>query len=361
MSNDLNTILDDSSNRALVEKYLETKLLERKDYETVLANNEYAQEFRLPEGSGQYVEATRKGRFRRPQNLDNASPQSDPASGASMAVEKVKFPVEFIQEYLPVGTVAAITSWMDLEAWANEDLPVALKRRMHELTQNSFVVGRFRPGKWAADGTESVAFDAAAEATVTIYGVSFTFKSAPKYYAGLKPAFGVMNENDRASFADLDVIRVRLARAGAPKVNGVYPCFVSDAMAMDLAKDDKYFAAIVSAFKGEGLKTGTLAENYKGFKFIIDDEPYSENWGAENVRASAGAVHTAIICGKGAHAYLNLGGRRTPRPKFKVQDLSKTGVEKTIGYLVPFQSAIVNDDWCAVYKAPVSVTEANNA
>jgi hypothetical protein len=37
-----------------------------------------------------------------------------------MALEKVKLPIEFIQEYVPVGTVAQLTSWLDLEAWCDE-------------------------------------------------------------------------------------------------------------------------------------------------------------------------------------------------------------------------------------------------
>jgi len=360
VANDLNTVLDDAGNRALVEKYLEQKFLERRDYETKLANSELGQRFKLPEKAGQYVEATRKGRFRRPQNLDSAAPTSDPASGATMGTEKIKFPIEFIQEFVPVGATAQLTSWIDLEEWANEDLPMALRRRMHELTQNAFYVGRMTPGKWAANGTEDTAFDASAQATVTLYGVSFTFPSAPRYYASGKTALAALNEGDRANFADLESIKNRLVLAGAQKIGGTLRCLLSDSMASDLAKDDKYFAAMVNAFKGEGLKTGKLGD-FRGLSFEIDDEPFTFDWGTDNKRAVAGPLHGAIITGKGAFAYLDLGGRSNARPKFKVQDVSKTGVEKTIGYLVPFQAAIANADYCATYVAPVSDYQANNA
>ena len=358
MGNDLNTILDDAGNRALVEKYIEKKFLERRSYDTVLVGSEWLQKFSIPQKSGQFLEATRKGFFRRPQNVSIASPGSDPLSGAGLATVKVKFPMEFIHEYVPVGAQAQLTTWIDLEAWIEEDLPLALKRRRHELVQNAFVVGRFLPGVYDANGAASTPFDATVEATVSIYGISFTFKKAPAYYASLKPTFAAMNEGDRATFADLETIKVRILNAGGPRVDGMLACYLSDAMATDLANDDKYFLAMVNAFKGEGLKKGVLGD-YKGFRFMIDDQPYVENWGAENVRATTAPIHSALITAKGAVGTLDLGGKNTPTPKFKVQDITKTGGEKTIGYTVPNQAAVVTPEWCAVYKAPVSVSESN--
>lgn len=358
MSNDLNTILDSASNRALVEKYLLKKFLERRDYATVLANSKFGQRFKLPEESGQYVEATRKNRFRMPQHLSESNPTSDPASGATMGVEKVKFPIEFLQEYVGVGTTAQLTSWIDLKEWADEDLPMALQRRCHQLVQNAFAVGRYQPGVWAADGTASTAFDTTAQATPTLYGVSFTFSPAPKFYANGKTAFNSLDENDRAKWSDLERIKNAIALAGGPKIDGMLVAVMSESMASDLMKDDKYFETMVHAFKGEGLVKGHIAD-YKGFHCIMDDEPMTEDFAAEGVRATNGQVHSCQIFGKGAFGYLDLGGKNTPNPKFKVQDISKTGVEKTIGYLWPFQAAIVNTAWCAVYKAPVSDYEPN--
>ncbi len=358
MANDLNTILDDAGNRALVEKYIEKKFLERRLYDTALVGSEWLQKFSIPEKSGQYLEATRKGFFRRPQNVNLTTPQADPLSGASMAVAKVKFPMEFIHEYVSVGAIAQLTTWMDLESWIDEDLPLALKRRRHELVQNAFVAGRFQPGAYDANGAIATAFDATAEATVSLYGLSFTFAKAPTYFGGLKPNFAAMNESDRACFADLEAIRVRILNAGGPRVDGMIACYLSDAMASDLAKDDQYFLAMVNAFKGEGLKKGVLGD-YKGMRFMIDDQPFVENWGAENVRAVTGPIHSALITAKGAVATLDLGGKSTPKPKFKVQDITKTGTEKTIGYTVPSQAGVVNAPWCATYKAPVSVSEVN--
>lgn len=358
--NDLNTILDDAGNRALVEKYLVAKFLERRDYDTVLANADFAQEFRLPEGAGQYVELTRKNHLRLPQNVDLANQTADPASGASLAVSKRRFPIEFIHEYVGVGAIAQLTSWVDLEQWAKEDMPIALRRRRHQLAQNAFLVGRYQPGKYAADGSVATAFDTTVEATVTLHGVSFTFPSAPKYYANRKPNFAAMNGDDRATFDDLERIKNAIILAGGMKINGGLVVVLSESMASDLARDDKYFNTVVNAWKGEGIRKGELVQ-YKGLHFYIDDEPFTENWAAENVRAANGQIHSAIITAKSAFGYLNLGSKGAPRPTFKVQDLSKTGVEKTIGYMVPNQAAIATPEWCAVYKAPVSDYTPNNS
>lgn len=359
MAMDLNTILNDAGNRALTEEYLSRTLLERLDFDTVLANSDSAQEFKIPEGEGQRVKMTRKGRFRMPQKLPNATPTSDPASGATMAVDQIVLPIEYLHEYVEIATTAQLTSWLDLMGWAKEDLPMALKRRFHQLTQNAFVAGRFQPGLWAADGTATTAFDTTQELTPTLDGVSYTFVAAPRQYPGGKTAFNTLTPEDRASFADLERVRVGLSLAGAPKFpGGFYRCVLSDSMSSDLQKEDKYFQAMVQAFKGEGLRQGTIAR-YKGWEFLIDDEPYTLEWATDLVRATDGPVHAACCFGRHAFAYLNLGGKRTPRPTFKVQDISKTGVSKTVGYMVPFQAAIANAAWCNCFVAPVSDSTPN--
>ena len=139
MANTLATILNDAGNRALVEKYLSTSLLERRDWGGVMANTMYFDDRGIPTESGQYVQFTRLGRFRRPQTMDRSTASNevaDPASGAKFSTELVTVPVEYIQEYIDISKVSQLTSWVNLERWAKEDLPMALKRRMHELAQN---------------------------------------------------------------------------------------------------------------------------------------------------------------------------------------------------------------------------------
>jgi hypothetical protein len=360
-TNDLNSILDGDGNRALVEKYLEKKFLERRNYDTVLANSEYAQRFSIPEGGGDYVEASRKGTFRRPQNVANASLTSDPASGASMAMTKIKLPLEWIQEFIPISTLTQSVTWVDLEDWANEDLPLALMRRRHELVQNAFKVGRYTPGVWAANGTASTAFDTTPEATVTIAGVSFTFKTATANFVAGKKTFTELASDDRFTMDDFIKAHARLALAGTPKVNGKYVASISDSIKQDVMKDDRYFRAAVEAFSGKGLAENVLAD-YMGWHWVMDDEPFTETWGAPLVRATNGEVHTACVFGKSGFAYLKLGASNPgAKPRFKVQDITKTGVEKTIGYVIPNQVGILDETWTMTLTGPVSVAKPNGA
>jgi N4-gp56 family major capsid protein len=361
-ANTLATVLDDAGGRALVEKYLEKKFLERRDYDTVLANSQFATSFRIPSGSGNYLEATRKGRFRMPQNVSNSNPTADPASGASMSVEKVKFPLEAIQEYIEIGTITTWVSWIDLDEWADEDLRKALMRGMHRRTQAAFMVGRYQPGVWGSDGNASTAFESAAEATPTIEGVSFSFAAAPRYYPGGKTAFASLNPNDRIRFSDLNRIQTRFANSGVEKLsaggNSGYVCVLSEALKNDLMQDDEYFRAAIHAFGGKGLRENQLTF-YRGWHFYLDDEPFTLTSASATVRATSGDIHAAFCMGRGAFAYLKLGGKDSMRPKFKVQDITKTGVAYTIGYTVPFQVAIVNAEYCAALVSPVSEWAVN--
>ena len=363
MANTLATILDDAGNRALVKEYLEKQFLARRDYDTALVNAKSAMRQTLPSGEGQYVEWTRKGRFRLPEKVDLTNETADPASGALMAVEKVKYPIEFIHEYIPVGTIASMTSWIDLKNWAKDDLPTALTRRMHRLAQNAFAVGRYRPGKYDAAGAESVAFDTTVEATsISMYGLTFTFASAPKYYANSRPTFNALQASDRAQMDDFKRIRTKLRLAGAIDFGGKLMAYISESMQQDLMDDCEYFEAAIRSFVAgtKSLVNGHIAD-YAGFHWVIDDEAYTEDWNTEETRATEGAIHSAFICGKDAWGYIGLGKDSRFKPRFKVQDITKTGGEHTIGYTVPFQVGVVNPDWCAVYKAPVSEFTPNNS
>lgn len=356
--NTLATVLDDAAGQALIEKYLIRTFMERRAYDTVLANASVCQTFRIPDKSGQYCEATRKNPFRMPENVDNTNPTSDPASGVTVSVAKKKFPMEYLHEFVPISTILSWTSWIDVKAWAEEDMPVALQRRFHQLTQNAAKVGRFQPGKWAADGTAATAFDTTIEKTPTFDGVTFSFEPLPAAFAGGKTQFVDMIPTDIHRMRDYENAKVRMANSGTPKNDGLYDAFISEAVQMDLMRDDAYFAANIRAFKGEGLKEGLLT-TYKGIRWHLDDEPFTEAIGAGGVRATNGQFHTSIMVGKGALAYTKLGGKSKLRPTFKVQDISKTGKETTIGYTIPFQVGVANPAFGRTITGAVTEWQAN--
>ena len=364
MTINLSTVLDQDDGQHLVEEYLDKKVLPRRQWNGILANSAYGTRRPMSYHEGQYTKYTRKKNVRRPEHM--ASPGgagSDPASGITLGVNKVVVPIEWIHEYAAIGTVARLTSWMDLVEWAEEDLPTALKRRMHELTQNAFAVGRMAQGVYASDGSMSTAFDASAEATVTLYDVSFTFQKCPIYYGDGRDAFTNIQPEDRITWLDLGNAHTRLSLAKAPKIKGGYVCCLSESMKQDLIEQDKFFEAAIRNYSTrlgiDGLQNYQLA-HYKGWHFMIDDQPFTEEFGSENVRADYGPIHSAQCFGAGCFGYMPMGRNSKMKPKFKIQDTTKTGYEKTIGYLVPWQVAILNPDWGCVIKAPVSMATPNN-
>jgi len=361
----LATVLNERSEYSLVEEYLEKRFLERREWKTALINKSFGIVRPIDKHNGQWAKFTRKGRFRRPQTMPSPSGAgSDPASGASMETEQPKVPVEFLHEFIDITTVAQATSWVDLDEWAREDLPVASERRLHELVQNAMLVGRMTPGKYAADGTLTTDFDASAEATVTLYQESFTFDPAPKYYANGKETFADMDANDKPTWFDMRNHWTRLSLSGAKLVDGNYICVCSSSFWNDLLQDDDgglLTAAIAGGMKSaiKGLETMKTFE-YAGWKIIIDDQPFTEDPGAEGVRANWGKVHSALCFGKASYVWVPLGDMRQMRPKFKVQDITKTGYSHSIGYMLPYGIAVINPDWCLVYKAYVSEPKPNN-
>lgn len=362
----LATVLNQSGGAALVEEYLDKEFLDRREWNTPMLSPAYAQSRPLSYHEGQYTRYTRKNRIRRPEHMATPSGDgSDPASGATLGTNQILVPIEWIHEYAGISTVGKLTSWIDLEQWVKEDMPVALKRRANELIQNAMMVGRMTPGLYAADGTLTTSFDASAEATPTLYGISFTFQSCPHYYGSGKATFADMDADTRLTWADIRSARTKLSLSGASPISGAGMVVVlSESMWNDLLMDNdqgRLDAAIKGGFS-KAIKGLEMFDtfHYAGCTFVIEDNPFTEDFGAENVRANYGPIHSAFMFGTGCIGTMPLGGNSPMKPQFKVQDITKTGYQKTIGYLIPWQTAVINPNWGCVIKSPVSESKPNN-
>lgn len=357
--NTLNTILDQDGARAEVQKWLVDRWMARETYEAGLAHTQYADELMLPENKGQCLEVSRQMEPRRPQKLQSSNPTADPASGQKLEEAKLVVPIEFIQDYVGIGLVAGLTSRHDLRTWADGDLVRAYQKRAHELVQNCFKVGRMQPGVWAADGTESTAFDAAAEATVTMWGQSFTFDAANASFAGGKGNIQELQPGDRVSLGDFEREGARLKLKRAPRIKGKYVSWISESTKLELMKDELFLKAMLAFKESRALAENQIAD-FKGFHWMEDDMPFCEQFGNEGVRVEYGPLHTSICFGAHAFAFLKLGSKSKLKPTFKVQDTTITGVLKTIGYTIPFQVAMERAAWGGTITGPVTHWDPDN-
>jgi len=354
----------DGSTRSMVETWIDKNPLKRRPWKSVFASSEFGMRKPIPHMEGQSIKFTTKSRMRRPEKM--ASPGaggSDPASGAQVTAPQIIVPIEWIHEYSEVATTLSMTSWINCKEWVKEDLPVALDRRKHELTQNAFLSGRMNEGLYDSSGDLTTSFDTTAEATVTLYGESFTFQKCPRYYGNGKGSFAAMDSTDTLTWSDLTNAAIRLSNSGAPKINGKYVCVCSDAQMNDLLRSgDAMFRAAIQGGSAKLLKS--LEEwyigSYMGWHFVRDDQPFTMTPSSEVVRANWGEIHAAICFGAGCFGYTPLGSRGMGKPKMKVQDTTKTGYSFTIGYLEPWQVAIVNPNWGCSIISYVSENLPNN-
>ncbi|NCC50219.1 MAG: hypothetical protein EOM20_03290 [Spartobacteria bacterium] len=342
---------DAASGLTLIEEYLDKKLLEEGEIQTPLAQSGYGDERNIPKMAGQFAKFTKRKKLRLP---EKATEGSDPSSYASLAYEQMLAPIEFWNDHTAISTISSMTSWLELAKDYKELTFEAIRRFMNRQVQAGFLMGRAQPGARGADGSASTPFYTAAEATATLWGLSFSFKAAPSYFANRKAKFSDLDPmQDFLKMDDFRRLRVILGENCAPTIEGKYVAVISEAIQADLERDEEYFAAAIrNPVSSKKMFAGEIAD-YAGFKWVLDAEPYRLGTKSSVKLVENGPLHVAQVFGKNAFAYLRLGGEKGAKPGIKVQDISTTGSLTTMGYLFPFQSLITNENWCANLIAPV--------
>ena len=365
------TPADASSGYTLIEEYLVKKYLAEREFNTPMNNSKYHTRLSLPKRAGQFIKLTRRLKLRSP---EVATELAEPESRASLGYEQILVPIEFHEDAIGIGTIAAATSWIDLAKDAKELTFEAIARYSNRYIQATFVKGRFKPGHRNTSGattgtTPYFHFWTTAEATVTLYGNSFTFVPAPNYWGGDATNINDLAATDYATMDDFRKMRTRLRNAGARTIGGKFIAVISESTQADLERDDEYYAAAIRSFAAgtKGLVDGQLAD-YAGFIWVIEDEPWIVEGGTAiggtgNGFAldTTGTVHYSHIFGQDAFGRMTLGGFSSSKPKFKVQDITTTGKLTTMGYLIAFQSVILNATWCCNLIAPVRDSGANGS
>lgn len=358
------TTADAASGLTVVRDFLVEKYLQSPEYGTILANSQYGSKKNLPSRKGQYMTFTIRNRMRIP---ENGVELADPASPAEISYSQLQVPIEWIKEYTDISLESRETSWLDLTTDINDEMKLALSRRLHYDCQHAFWVGRYKPGKRNSSGVtvgdaSYPHFFAEEESTVTLYGTSFTFKKAPKYYGAGRVAFGDLQADDYATMALFANIKNRIVNARAPKIKNGIVAVISESVKHDLMRDSEFREAVLAyESKSSTLFDGQIA-TYDGIHWVVDDEPMTLELGGDGVTRAdefGGKVHVCQVFGMDAFGYVRLGGKNAEKPTISVKDLSKTGSVMSIGYTVPCQAMVLRPEWCAAVAVPVRNPEAN--
>ena len=151
---------------------------------------------------------------------------------------------------------------------------------------------------------------------------------------------------------DFKRAKAALVNDGVPEVSpGMHAAIIDNAICQQLESDPYFRECIMRGYKISEAFGGAKTVDMYGLHFIIQDDPYrcklASAGGALATRSDTGDVHVAHVLGKGAFGYVDLNDEKTMKrlmggAGFKVQDISKTGVELTIGYNVPFQAGVID-------------------
>lgn len=364
LSNIHGTANDPVSGLTAIRDYLVEKYLTQAEYGTVLANSKYGSDKNLPRMSGQSALFT----IREPSRLpERGTEGKDPESGMKLSYRQIEVPIEWIKEWTEYSLESRETTWLKLADDIDKEMREALKRAMHYDVQHAFWVGRYKPGKRNSSGvTDGSAnyphFFTTPETTVSMYGKTFNFKKAPRYFGAGRTSFAQLQPDDFATMSLFQAVRTRIMNARTPRLNGGVVCVISEAVKQDLMRDPDFREAVIRNPRASNAMFEGELVSFDNITWVVDDEPMTLKLGSsgeERAGEFEGEVHVCQMFGQDAFGYLRLGGKNAGTPNISVKDLSKTGSVITIGYTVPWQTMILRPEWCAAIAVPVRDPEAN--
>jgi N4-gp56 family major capsid protein len=345
-----------------IQKYFEKAWMDQpqEDFRSPLANDKHLDTATIPTNNGQYCEM-RKFAHLTPTTQaavlltsGDDSPityaeNSEPASGLTSSTTVIQVPFELIRGYVDLGNVQTATDPIDLMRKFKDEMILYVRRMSHQITNGHFVKGIGISG--------TAGFMSASIPPASTYLPS-GFKCM---YAGGLAGFASMTADSVFTMADFKRATSAFGNANVPAYkDGYFAAFIDSAIRDQLLEDPEFKDA-VKRHQDLWQKTavdGQIAVIH-GCRFILQDDPYRCNLpgiggallysGSALVtgRRNTGAVHVAHVLAPHAAAYVDFGGkgsiqRRTLSPTFKVQDISLTGTNTTVGFTVSFQASPID-------------------
>lgn len=313
---------------------------ERRMFETPLANSTLGMQANIPKNGGQYAEFRKFDDYAIPTGTGSspkyyAESDGDPASGITESSTVIQVPLAEIRHYISLGNIVRATDPIDLVEGAYTKFQTQIRRWIHRHVNDAFVRQISDTNSYTGGSNLPSAFN-----TV---------------FAGGAESFADVAKTSVFTTEDFKKAKAALKNDGVPEVYpGLHVAIIDYAIAMQLESDPYFREVVMRGYKTDAVFGNANCVDIYGIRFVIQNDEYRCNLasagGALTTRADSGAVHLAHVLGKNAFAYVDLGDKTTRKrlmggTGFKVQDISKTGIELTIGYNIPFKTAVIDADY----------------
>jgi N4-gp56 family major capsid protein len=331
------SIIGSTGFNGVIQKFLDSKWfdLPMRTFESPLANSKYAALGTIPNRQGQSIEFRRFAHFSPAALFDQ---NSEPAAEQGFQADVLEVPLMEFVDKMSLGNLLMKTDRIDLMAKGFELFVVGLKRGVHRECNRTLVNGFTNTGLFNGVG-------------------NFTGAGLRTLFAGSVNAFADLTQDSFLRMRDFENARSRLENSGVPPAmaNGDYIAVISHAVQTQLIADDDEFRKAVryDSQQNNDILKGAKLTSYNRMTFMLQHDDYRSQLasagGALATRDDNGLVTVCHVFGKEAYAYVDLAGdkaaRQNAKPIWKIQDITPTGHNTTVGYRVPFRAAVIQPDF----------------
>ena len=301
-------------------------------FKTPLADPALAQEATLPLNSGDHM------RFRRmldfPVEDTLYTEQGEPASFATIDGNQFDVPIVELSMKTELGPMADKLDAINITKFATDQIMKWKTRSIHRRMAHTLVAG------W----------------TASVNGNSYTVPAHTSVYSNGRNSYADLRRGDTLRWDDIKRVVSQMRNSGVDghdSLNGSYCAVIDQAVAQDLMSDDPKFRDAVYqhmpllAAMDKSMDLDGFMWNDIWVKIQSTTDSYRTGFtaeaGAVGTYSATGAIHWSHIFGANAIGMLSLGSKSTRmNPKIKIQDITATGTNKTMGVRVPFN--VVNFD-----------------
>lgn len=297
----------------LIDEHYNRRMLETKEIKNDALK--HAKKLEIPKGSSDVTHVNRIELYGLAQSVTDGT---DLSSGTTPTVTEFKFQLKLRGDFIsfsPYGDEIRIASILD-DAYDQFQLQMA---RTANYDLNDML----------ANGDTSG---------------SNTIRRFHNMFAGSATGFADLDNSGAYTLKQNDIRRAvgYLRKQGA---RGAIYALLNPYSYEDLFLDSSFQTLVSNAGNLDILKKDELplwAMAKIGYQYDFWREALASAGGASGTYSASGAVVNTLVFAEDSFAAVQLMGRGGMKPKFKYQDITKVGVEATLGYFYPFKGGNIS-------------------